>query len=86
VILTSYRVVANNDAGDMLGFDRLMEIVRDFEPESQDLQGTSFASKNLEGLNLSGAEAMLEHLKREVFAFTEGAEQHDDMTMVVVRV
>ncbi|MDM8526615.1 SpoIIE family protein phosphatase, partial [Anaerolineales bacterium HSG24] len=87
VILTSDGVVeANNEAGDMLGFDRLMEIVRDFEPDtsfaSQDLQGF----KNLEGLNLDGAEAMLEHLKREVFAFTEGAEQHDDMTMVVVRV
>ncbi|MDM8526616.1 SpoIIE family protein phosphatase [Anaerolineales bacterium HSG24] len=87
VILTSDGVVeANNNAGDMLGFDRLMEIVRGFEPDtsfaSQDLQGF----KNLEGLNLSDGNAMLEHLKQEVFVFTEGAEQHDDMTIVVVRV
>ncbi|MDM8526618.1 SpoIIE family protein phosphatase [Anaerolineales bacterium HSG24] len=87
VILTSDGVVeANNEAGDMLGFERLEQIVREFEPDtsfaSQDLQGF----KNLEGLNLNGAEAMLEHLKREVFAFTKGAEQHDDMTMVVIRV
>ncbi|MDM8526621.1 response regulator [Anaerolineales bacterium HSG24] len=87
VILISDGVVeANNKAGDMLGFERLEQIVRNFEPDtsfaSQDLQGF----KNLEGLNLSGAEAMLEHLKREVFAFTGEAEQHDDMTMVVVRV
>ncbi|MDM8529682.1 SpoIIE family protein phosphatase [Anaerolineales bacterium HSG25] len=67
VILTSDGVVeANNDTGDMLGFERLEQIVRD---------GPT-----------AGAEAMLEHLKQEVFAFTEEAEQHDDMTMVVVRV
>ena len=87
VILTSDGVVeANNDAREMLGFERLEQIVRRFEPDtsfaSQDLQGF----KNLEGLNPNGAEAMLEHLKREVFAFTGDAEQHDDMTMVVLRV
>ncbi|MDM8529692.1 PAS domain S-box protein [Anaerolineales bacterium HSG25] len=67
VILTSDGVVeANNDTDEMLGFDRLMEIVKAGPTD--------------------GAEAMLEHLKRDVFAFTEGADQHDDMTMVVVRV
>ena len=81
VILTSDGVVeANNDAGEMLGFERLEQIVRGVEPESQDLTGLL----NMSGL--SGAEAMLNHLKREVFAFTGDAEQHDDMTMVVVRV
>jgi serine phosphatase RsbU (regulator of sigma subunit) len=34
----------------------------------------------------SSAEAMLEHLKQEVFSFTHGIEPHDDMTLVVVRV
>ncbi|MDM8529695.1 PAS domain S-box protein [Anaerolineales bacterium HSG25] len=81
VILISDGVIeANNDVGEMLGFEQFEQIVREFNPEEQDLQGF----KNLEGL--SGAEAMLEHLKREVFAFTGDAEQHDDMTMVVVRV
>ncbi|MDM8531780.1 PAS domain S-box protein [Anaerolineales bacterium HSG25] len=72
VILTSDGVVeANNSVGEMLGFERLEQIVRDFNPE---------------GLNQNGAEAMLDHLKQAVFAFTDKAEQHDDMTMVVVRV
>jgi serine phosphatase RsbU (regulator of sigma subunit)/HAMP domain-containing protein len=34
----------------------------------------------------TSAEAMLEHLKREVFTFTGGAELDDDMTLAVVRV
>jgi serine phosphatase RsbU (regulator of sigma subunit)/HAMP domain-containing protein len=34
----------------------------------------------------SSAEAMLEHLKQEVFAFTNETELEDDMTLVVVRV
>ncbi len=34
----------------------------------------------------TSAEAMLEHLKRELFAFTGEAEPHDDMTLVVVQV
>jgi serine phosphatase RsbU (regulator of sigma subunit) len=55
----------------MLGFDRLMEIVSGFAPK-----------EDLDNIHL----AMLEYLKQEIFAFTGNAEQHDDMTMVVVRV
>ncbi len=66
IILTSDGVVeANNAANDMLGFDRLAEIIR---------SGPT-----------SSAEAMLEHLKRGVFAFTGDAEPHDDLTIVVVQ-
>ncbi len=67
VVLTSDGVVeANNEAGDMLGFEQLEQIVR---------AGPS-----------TGAEDMLNHLEQAVFAFTGKAEQHDDMTMMVVRV
>ncbi|MDM8529684.1 PAS domain S-box protein [Anaerolineales bacterium HSG25] len=89
VILTSDGVVeANNADNEMLGFDRLMEIVRGFDPSTgsgrdPSVEPVETASPPSAG---DGAEAMLEHLKREVFAFTGEAEQHDDMTMVVVRV
>lgn len=67
VILTSDGVVeANNKAGEMLGFERLKQIVKD-------------------GPTIS-AMAMLIHLKQTVLAFTKGAKQHDDITIVVIRV
>jgi len=67
VILTSDGVVeANSSTGELLGFERLMQIVR---------QGP-----------LDSAEAMLAHVKQAVLDFTGDAEQHDDMTIVVVRV
>jgi len=73
IILTSDGVVeANNVDGDMLGFDRLLQIVRD----------APLTSSNQH----QGCEAVLEHLKREVFAFIGNAEPHDDITMVVVQV
>jgi|JFJP01.1.fsa_nt_gi sigma-B regulation protein RsbU (phosphoserine phosphatase) len=72
IILTSDGVVeANNIDGDMLGFDRLMQIVRDAPSSSNQRQGS---------------EAVLEHLKREVFTFIGSAEPHDDITMVVAQV
>ncbi|MDM8520838.1 7TM diverse intracellular signaling domain-containing protein [Anaerolineales bacterium HSG6] len=80
VILTSDGVVeANNDAEEMLGFERLEQILRQ---SPSDEQLTYMAKLS----DLSGAEAMLEYLKQELFAFTGNAEQHDDMTIVVVRV
>lgn len=33
----------------------------------------------------TNAEAMLDHLKQQVFSFTSNAEQHDDLTIVVVQ-
>jgi PAS domain S-box-containing protein len=67
VILTSDGVVeANNKTGDMLGFERLEQIVR---------QGPT-----------TGAEDMLNHFKQAVFTFTSGEKQHDDMTVVIIRV
>jgi len=68
VILTSDGVVeANNKHGEMLGFERLMTIIKD-SPSTND------------------AEITLEYLKREIFAFTGEAEQHDDITVVVIQV
>ncbi len=79
VILTSDGVVeANNAAGNMLGFDRLDQIVRKFEPAKTNLPPSTEPR--------TSAEAMLEYLKQAVFTFTGDAEQHDDMTMVVIRV
>jgi len=34
----------------------------------------------------TSAAAMLEYLKQAIAAFTQGAEPHDDLTIVVVRV
>jgi len=80
VILTSDGVVeANNEAGDMLGFEQLEQIIREFSSKEH-LQGTT----SLEGVG--SAEDMLNYLKEAVFAFTGEAEQHDDMTMVVIKV
>ncbi|GEM_PF-1690157 len=65
IILTSDGVVeANNGKGDMLGFERLEQIIS---------RGP-----------ITDAAAMLEHIKAQVQLFTEGEEQHDDMTIVVV--
>ncbi|MCP4608975.1 MAG: SpoIIE family protein phosphatase, partial [Planctomycetes bacterium] len=51
--------------------------------------GEMFGFERLEEIIESGphssAEAMLEHLKRKVFAFTGQAEQRDDLTIVVVQ-
>ncbi len=67
VILTSDGIVeANNKAGEMLGFERLKQIISDC-PTTQ-------------------ADGMLVYLKQEILAFTGGAEQHDDMTIVVAQV
>ncbi|MDM8528704.1 7TM diverse intracellular signaling domain-containing protein [Anaerolineales bacterium HSG24] len=67
VILTSDGVVeANNDAGLMLGFDRLEQIMRDGPTSS--------------------AQAMLSHINQTLLAFTGTAEQHDDMTIVVIEI
>lgn len=81
VILTSDGVVeANNEAGEMLGFERLEQIVRQFEPSEQLTEQRSIVS----GQN--GAKAMLAHLKQELFTFIGQAELHDDMTMMVIQV
>ncbi len=58
--------------------------------EAKNAEGKLFGFKRLEqaiaaGPN-TGAEAMLEHLKAKIAAFTGEMELHDDMTMVVVRV
>lgn len=83
VILTSDGVVeANNEAGMMLGFDRLKQIVSDFTPLTADAGANLPASMGAG----SSAEATLEYLKQAVFAFTGDAEQHDDMTIVVIKV
>lgn len=67
IILTSDGVVeAKNSRDELLGFDRLRQIIR---------QGPA-----------TDATALLEHISQEVIAFTGQAEQHDDMTLVVVRV
>jgi serine phosphatase RsbU (regulator of sigma subunit) len=67
IILTSDGIVeANNKAGEMLGFDRLMQIIAD---------GPT-----------TNSEAMLEHINHELATFTGKAEQHDDMTVIVIRV
>ncbi|MEM7344062.1 MAG: SpoIIE family protein phosphatase, partial [Chloroflexota bacterium] len=67
LILTSDGVVeANNQAGDMLGFDQLMKILVDGPTDD--------------------AAAMLKYLQLKILEFTEQADQHDDMTIVVIRV
>ncbi len=73
VILTSDGVVeANNESGDMLGFDRLKEIIENFTARP--------------AIARTSAEAMLEFIKQNLSAFTGDAEQHDDMTIVVIKV
>lgn len=65
-ILVSDGVVeANNQQGDMLGFERFEEII-------QTAPNTS-------------ATDILEHIKQATFAFTDGAEQHDDITIIVTK-
>lgn len=68
----------------------LIILTSDGVVEATDKSGTLLGFEQLEQIVRDGpvtsAEDMLEHLKRAVFAFTEGAEQHDDMTMVVIRV
>ncbi len=65
IILTSDGIVeAMNESGEMFGFERLEQVVRN----------APFTS----------AEPLLEHLKQEVLTFTGEAEQHDDMTVVII--
>lgn len=52
----------------------------------EDLLGFDRFEQMVQSGPTSSAEAMLEHLKQEVFSFTHGIEPHDDMTLVVVRV
>jgi len=74
VILVSDGVVeAKNNIGEMLSFERLEQIIR-----------TSPIIKNRVDINSS--EIMLNHIKQAVFTFTQEAEQHDDMTIVVIQI
>lgn len=67
LILTSDGVAeAISESGDMLGFDRLEQIVS---------QGP-----------VNSAQAMLDHIKQELFAFIGQIEPPDDITVVVVKV
>lgn len=58
--------------------------------EANNHQGDMLGFERLEAILQAGpttsAEAMLEYLKGELFSFTADAEQHDDMTIVVVQV
>jgi len=66
VILVSDGVVeANNQNGEMLGFERLEEIIQTAPT--------------------TNATDILEHIKQATFAFTDEAEQHDDITIIVTK-
>jgi serine phosphatase RsbU (regulator of sigma subunit) len=58
--------------------------------EANDINGKMLGFEQLlqviENGPITCAEAMLEYIKQEVFAFTGGAEQHDDMTIMVVKI
>jgi phosphoserine phosphatase RsbU/P len=66
VFYTDGVVEAMNAAGELYGFDRLLESVR-------------------EGQGL-GASSLLDKLFADVTGFVAGAEQHDDITIIVARV
>ena len=67
LILSSDGVVeANNEAGELLGFERLLTWV-----ESGPAQE---------------AQAMLNHLQESLKGFSGEAEQHDDLTLLVIRI
>jgi sigma-B regulation protein RsbU (phosphoserine phosphatase) len=68
----------------------LILLVSDGAVEAHNSQKEMFGFDRLlaevqRGPNTS-VEAMLDHLKRAIFTFTEGAEQNDDLTIVVVQV
>ncbi len=67
----------------------LVILTSDGVVEANNAGGEMFGFERLEEIIESGphssAEAMLEHLKRKVFAFTGQAEQRDDLTIVVVQ-
>ncbi|MDM8520470.1 PAS domain S-box protein [Anaerolineales bacterium HSG6] len=58
--------------------------------EANNADGEMFGFDRLEQTVVTGpmenAEIMLDHIKKSVLTFTEGAEQHDDMTIVVIKV
>ncbi|MDM8528225.1 PAS domain S-box protein [Anaerolineales bacterium HSG24] len=58
--------------------------------EANNANGEMFGFDRLEQTVITGpmktAENMLDHIKKNVLTFTEGAEQHDDMTIVVIKV
>jgi len=68
----------------------LIILVSDGVVEANNMVGDMLGFEPFEQIIRHGptthATAMLEYLKQEVFAFTGGAEPHDDMTMVVVKV
>lgn len=80
VILTSDGIVeANNEENELLGFDNLEQIIKDFVPpvSTPSTQGEK---------QISEVESMLEYIKQRLFDFTGHADQHDDMTIMVIQI
>lgn len=72
VIFTSDGMVeANNEQNEMLGFERLKQMIHNFPAKNNKTANT---------------QTMLHYLIQELFAFTGEAKQHDDITIIVIKI